>query len=395
MIGIDLVYIPRVERILERRGDDFLHTLFSEPDYKRLKNKRPQHIAALFAAKEAMSKALGRNLFSIGLKNLSVRYEKGGRPYGVCEDVYFDLSIGHEKDYAICLARRRGRKSGVKVSRDMADLLPAMRDADHKGSRGKTAVIGASPGMYGSVDLSTRALLRTGTGLAYAVVPDAMVPSFSLRTVEVIVKGNGDLSFLTEMDAVGIGPGMGRDADARRLFEEVYRGIQVPTVVDADALYHLSQGMELARGDKKIYTPHTAEMARLIEKSAEWVEQHREEAVSLCLKRYGGTVVLKGHRTIIADKAHLVYNDTGNPGMATAGSGDVLTGIITSLLGQGLSCFNAARLGVYIHGLSGDIGALHKSRYSLTASDIVTYLPEAFRLLEMTASEGRGGCRRA
>ena len=100
------------------------------------------------------------------------------------------------------------------------------------------------------------------------------------------------------------------------------------------------------------------------------------------LARYGGVVVLKGHASIVASKDRRAYNETGNAGMATAGSGDVLTGIITACLAQGMNCFQAARLGVYIHGLAGDLGALHKSERGLIASDLITYLPEAFLRLE-------------
>lgn len=384
MIGIDMVYIPRVEALLKRRGERFLHKLCSPEEYRQLKNRRPEHIAALFAAKEAMGKALGCGIFEVSLQKLSVHYHKNGRPYGVYGNISFDLSIAHEGEYALAIARLDGAsKREKRPSAEMAALLPEMNLNDHKGARGKAAIVGGSPGMYGSVDLSTRALLRAGAGLAYAVVAEEAFSDLALRAEEVIVKRRGDLSLLKEMDALGIGPGMGRDEASFELFKRIYSTFEGPMVVDADGLYHLARGVEIRRPEQKIYTPHHAEMARLIDKKTAWVARHREEAVNLFLSRYGGTVVLKGNRTIVANRKERVYNDTGNPGMATAGSGDVLTGIITAWSAQGLNPFDAARLGAYVHGLAGDIGILHKSRYGLIASDLLTYLPEALLKLEV------------
>lgn len=130
-------------------------------------------------------------------------------------------------------------------------------------------------------------------------------------------------------------------------------------------------------------------MARLIGRDVDWVNAHREAAVDECLALYGGVVVLKGHGTIVASKDDRVVNETGNAGMATAGSGDVLTGIITAFLAQGLDCFQAARLGVYMHGLAGDLAALHKSKWGLIASDLISICPKSF-----SASRPRGICQK-
>lgn len=378
MIGIDLVYIPRVQNILERRGEAFLEKVFSREERRALRMDAA-HIAGRFAAKEAMAKALGDGVFKAGFKNLIVEVDDRGRPYGRYKDRIFRLSVSHEKDYAVAVARLEDPRA-FRLSKEVVNLLPVIQKTDHKGSRGRAALVGGSEGMYGSVDLSSSAALRAGCGLSYAFVPDEIFRDFSLRMREVIVKKQSDLSELYAMDAIGLGPGMGRGDEARDVFLHVY-GLTTPMVVDADGLYHLAQEKPTA-GVEKIYTPHEGEMARLLDRDISWVRAHRDEAVDEFLARYGGVVVLKGHESIVASKDQRAINETGNAGMATAGSGDVLTGIITACLAQGMNCFQAARLGVYIHGLAGDLGALHKSVRGLIASDLITYLPEAFLRLE-------------
>lgn len=378
MIGIDMVYIPRVQNILERRGEAFLEKVFSREERRALRMDAA-HIAGRFAAKEAMAKALGDGVFKAGFKNLIVEVDDRGRPYGRYNDRIFRLSVSHEKDYAVAVARLEDPRA-FRLSKEVANLLPVIQQTDHKGSRGRAALVGGSEGMYGSVDLSSSAALRAGCGLSYAFVPDEIFRDFSLRMREVIVKKQSDLSELYAMDAIGLGPGMGRGDEARDVFLHVY-GLSKPMVVDADGLYHLAQEKPTA-GVEKIYTPHEGEMARLLGRDIPWVRDHRDEAVDEFLACYGGVVVLKGHESIVASKEQRAINETGNAGMATAGSGDVLTGIITACLAQGMNCFQAARLGVYIHGLAGDLGALHKSERGLIASDLITYLPEAFLRLE-------------
>lgn len=378
MIGIDMVYIPRVQNILERRGEAFLEKVFSREERRTLR-MNAAHIAGRFAAKEAMAKALGDGIFKAGLKNLIIEVDDRKRPYGYYKDRIFRLSVSHEKDYAIAVARLEDIEIS-NLSKEVARLLPVLQQTDHKGSRGRAALVGGSEGMYGSLDLASSAALRAGCGLSYAFVPDEIFRDFSLRMREVIVKKQSAIDELYAMDAIGLGPGMGRGDEARDVFLHVY-GLTKPMVVDADGLYHLAQEKPSAEGEK-IYTPHEGEMARLLDRDISWVRDHRDEAVDEFLARHGGVVVLKGHESIVASKEERATNETGNAGMATAGSGDVLTGIITACLAQGMNCFQAARLGVYIHGLAGDLGVLHKSERGLIASDLITYLPEAFLRLE-------------
>ena len=188
---------------------------------------------------------------------------------------------------------------------------------------------------------------------------------------------------LTEQTtAAAIGPGIGR-ADATIDFvESVYRACKRPMVCDADALYALAERKASIEepGGIRILTPHPGEFARLAGNVP--TESERSSAAADLARRdaSGNTiVVLKGHQTVVSDGQRYSVNGTGNPGMATGGSGDVLTGIITALLCQGLAPFDAARLGVHVHGLSGDLAAEELGQVSMIASDLIDYLPKAFQ----------------
>jgi hydroxyethylthiazole kinase-like uncharacterized protein yjeF len=188
-----------------------------------------------------------------------------------------------------------------------------------------------------------------------------------------------------KVNVVVMGPGLTNARGAVALIRKVLLTCRVPAVIDADGLQALVQprSVGMVPGGKIIpwvLTPHTGEMARLIKKSVAWIEQHRSEVARDFAMKYRIVLVLKGHRTVVADPQGNVYvNKTGNPGMATAGSGDVLSGIIGAFIGQGLPLFEAARLGVYLHGKAGDWGANEKSQISLIASDIIDMLPKVMR----------------
>jgi NAD(P)H-hydrate epimerase len=158
-------------------------------------------------------------------------------------------------------------------------------------------------------------------------------------------------------------------------------------VLDADALNALAEG-ELSSTQSnsppapRVLTPHPGEFARLLRTKTAEVQSHREELAAQFAKRHGVVVVLKGRQTVVTDGARLSINTTGNPGMATGGTGDVLTGVITALICQGLAPYDAARLGTHVHGLAGDLAAQELGQVSLIASDLVKFLPAAFRAVE-------------
>ena len=190
--------------------------------------------------------------------------------------------------------------------------------------------------------------------------------------------------FIKKTDVLVIGPGLGQDKSTQGLIRKVISRINKPMVIDADALNALAGHLNLLRAtsDERlatIITPHPGEMARLLGISVKKVQKNRKELAKKFAGQYKVTLVLKGHNTVVADYRNNLYiNKTGNPGMSTAGSGDVLTGIIGAFLGQGLDAFNAAKYAVYLHGLAGDLAAKEKTQIGMIASDIVDKIPEAF-----------------
>jgi ADP-dependent NAD(P)H-hydrate dehydratase len=187
------------------------------------------------------------------------------------------------------------------------------------------------------------------------------------------------ISLSKSATVVACGPGLGRSEELNHLVGRLYRELQVPMVVDADGLNALSNKPDALRhpGGPRVLTPHPGEFARLVGKKLEG-DQRQAAAVDLAT-RAGIVVVLKGHHTLITDGRRSAINTTGNPGMATGGTGDVLTGLITALWCQGLAPFEAAQLGVYLHGLAGDLAAEQMGQVSLVASDLVRFLPPAFQ----------------
>lgn len=271
----------------------------------------------------------------------------------------------------------------------------APRDSEgHKGTYGRAMIIGGSRGKAGAPVLAGMATLRSGAGLVTVVVPRVvqdLVAGFepSLMTVGL---GEADCDYLEQeslaeilelaanQTCFALGPGMGTVASTQRLVHALYQKLSQPMVVDADALNAMSEwkeGISLNAGPR-ILTPHPGEFQRLSgKKCADDLNERAEQAAMLASQER--IVVLKGHRTIVTDGERVSFNQTGNPGMATGGSGDSLTGIITALLGHGMTPCDAARLGVHVHGLAGDLAAEELGEVSLIASDIVDFLPLAFQ----------------
>lgn len=271
--------------------------------------------------------------------------------------------------------------------------LPARRPDSHKGDFGYALVIGGSRGMTGAITLAGMAALRGGAGLVRLAVPDVCLHSVAAHEPSYMTAGlpsdrSGRLSLdakqrlgplLDAATVIACGPGLGRSPALVALVSSLFADVSKPMVVDADGLNALASRPDvLARpAAARILTPHPGEFARLLGTGRVPAEQRRAEAVRLAA-RCGVVVVLKGHRTLITDGRRQALNTTGNPGMATGGSGDVLTGLITALVCQGLPAFEAAQLGVYLHGLSGDLAAQELGQEALIASDLVRFLPRAW-----------------
>ncbi len=275
---------------------------------------------------------------------------------------------------------------------DELPRLPPRRPDAHKGDFGLALVIGGSRGMAGAAALAGMAALRGGAGLVRLAVPDPCLETVagfeaSYMTVPLPADDAGRIDggaferlveLIEPATVIACGPGMGRSPGLDRLVPRLYGEIDKPMVFDADALNALSiQPAALAQpGGPRILTPHPGEFARLIGKKLDG-EERIDAAVELAA-RCGVVVVLKGHRTLVTDGRHRALNATGNPGMATGGMGDVLTGLITALACQGLEPFDAARLGVHLHGSAGDLAAEEMGQVSLAAADLIQFLPDAF-----------------
>lgn len=275
--------------------------------------------------------------------------------------------------------------------------LPPRPAESHKGLFGHALVVGGSRGMSGAITLSGLATLRGGAGLVTLAVPRSIqdvVASYnpSYMTVGLaaatnhMVEDAADevLALAEDMTALALGPGLGRAPGTADFVARLYREARQPMVVDADALFALAEQKELLSeaAGPRILTPHPGEFARLTGAKPESDDQARALAAGELASASGGKeliVVLKGHHTVITDGKQFALNQTGNPGMATGGTGDVLTGVITALVCQHLAPFDAARLGVHLHGLAGDLAAEQLGQVSLIASDLIDYLPAAFQ----------------
>lgn len=274
--------------------------------------------------------------------------------------------------------------------------LAPRRSESHKGDFGRCLFVGGSRGMSGAMGLAGGAALRSGAGLVTLAIPDVcleVVAAFepSYMTVPLPCDEQGRLSLAAReriaeraegSTCLACGPGLGRSASLDELVPWLYRTVTRPMVFDADALHALASQRQVLEvpGGPRILTPHAGEFRRLIDDARSQLSPPalRERAVTRA-QEWGVIVVLKGHRTLITDGQRTTYNATGNPGMATGGSGDVLTGVVTALLGQGLPPFEAAQLGVHVHGLAGDLAADQLGQVSLVASDLLRFLPAAFR----------------
>lgn len=258
-------------------------------------------------------------------------------------------------------------------------------------------VVGGSTGMAGAPVLAGYAALRSGSGLVTLAVPGAVYPIAARKAppelmVQPLPHCSGTFRsssiqalapLLRKADVLALGPGLSQRPEASAFARLLLRSVSLPVVLDADGINAFAGAArkQLARGDRAlVITPHPGEMARLLGITTAAVQRDRSAVAAKAAKELNAVVVLKGHRTVVASPLGKRYgNTTGNPGMATAGAGDVLTGVIAALIGQGLPAFEAARAGVYLHGLAGDLAVRKVGQVSLTAGDVLSYLPAAFR----------------
>jgi NAD(P)H-hydrate epimerase len=291
-------------------------------------------------------------------------------------------------------------KEAIRVTmlgRGLAWGLMSERDRDaHKGDFGHLLVIAGSQGKTGAAVMAARGALRTGCGLASVATPISLVPIIQQQLVEAMCVPAGEsidatlgigseeelLKASGKMQACVIGPGLSTHYETVQVVKNIVQRINVPVVIDADALNALAGSAEILAKIKApvVVTPHPGEMARLLGITVYDVQSDRIGSAQGLAEEYDITVVLKGAGTVIATPDGDVFiNATGNPGMATGGTGDVLTGMIGSLLAQGYGPTQAACLAVYLHGLAGDLAAAEKGEAGMIAGDLIEKIPEAIK----------------
>jgi NAD(P)H-hydrate epimerase len=258
------------------------------------------------------------------------------------------------------------------VTKDVLRLVPRKRDGDTKYSAGSVLVVGGSPGMTGAVCLAAEAAFRADAGYVAVATAASSLPVVEARLLEAVKAPLDSVDELAQRaSAVAIGPGLGRGDDARALVRRLLTELAVPVVVDADALFELEPGEWPA---PRVLTPHAGELGRLLGEESDWVDAHRLEAVRSAVERYGCVVLLKGADTLVgAPGEGVLVSTSGTPALATAGSGDVLTGVVASFLAKGMDPRLAAAAAAFAHGRAAE---LVPHQRGVVASDVIAALPQ-------------------
>lgn len=269
------------------------------------------------------------------------------------------------------------------------NILPDRNPFAHKGDFGRTLLLCGARGFTGAAYLAAMGALRSGGGLVFLGVPESIYAIEAVKLNEAVVfplpDRGGMLSMeaipeildrILGMDAVLIGCGLGQSEGTREVVEAVLRSADCPVVLDADGINVLREHMDVVRGRQQptILTPHDGEFRRI-----GTLSQDREASAKVLAKDLGAIVLLKGHRTIITDGENTYINTTGNPGMAVGGSGDLLAGIIVSLLGQGIAPLEAAACAAWLHGAAGDRCAEELGQYGMLPTDMLNALPRLMK----------------
>jgi NAD(P)H-hydrate epimerase len=345
-----------------------------------------------------------------------------GRILGACIKATHTVTMGLPKRGLILFpgAKYAGRLSIVDIGipkqlledenislnliteKDIVSSLPLREPDAHKGSFGHIFVIAGSLGLTGAAALTSLGALRSGVGLVTLGIPQSLNEIMERKLTEVMTKPLAETKektlgltayeeikkFSSKVDVLALGPGLSINPETSELVRKIVSGINLPMVIDADGVNALAGHLRILKTIRpsdhptKIITPHPGEMARLLNISASQVQEDRIGIAQKVAQEYKVIVVLKGARTVIASSRGDTYlNPSGNPGMASGGSGDVLTGLIASLIGQKMEPLEASKAGVYIHGLAGDMAAQEKGEMSLIASDLLERIPQVLKRL--------------
>ena len=272
----------------------------------------------------------------------------------------------------------------LKIDDIKSIIKPRLTDA-HKGDFGHAILLSGSKGMMGACVLSAKSILRSGAGLLTVYIPKTaeLIMQTSVPEAMVLIDSNDNcISGCPNLDkysVVGVGPGIGTSSETKKAISDLINQVKVPTVFDADALNIISENKKLFNDIPKesVLTPHLKEFERMVGKS-ENINDRTNLQIALS-KKYHINILVKGHETCMTSaNGDIFVNTTGNPGMATGGSGDVLTGIITGLIARGLTPFDAMIAGAYLHGMSGDLAKESLGEESMTAQDLIDNLGQSF-----------------
>ncbi len=412
MIGIDIVETARFREMTNL--EMFIRRVFTqgEADYFVSKQNAAKgfyaSIAGHYAAKEAFAKAIGTGVRGFSLTDIEVCHNDLGKPYikfgGSRVNAYLTISHTDLTAVAVVYLPDDIPQAGLPVYAGIdtyRELLPERMPDFNKGDRGKIFIAAGSVGMTGAACLSAVGALRCGSGLVTVGLPKSAQPVAAIKLTEAMTvpleeDENGILSLnalgemksrISKSDVCVFGPGIGKNGDIGRLIESLISG-STDMLIDADGLNAIAEDTDILRKHanrqscRVVITPHPGEMSRLCGESIEAIQNNRIGVASAFAKEFKVTVVLKGAGTVIASpdgRTHI--NNSGNPGMAAGGTGDVLSGVIASLMGQGLEPFEAAVLGVFLHGFAGDLACRDKSMYGMTAGDLAEMIPTAFQIL--------------
>lgn len=408
--GVDIIEISRIQKAAEKNCG-FLEKVFTESEIGYFKNSgcRFETLAGFFAAKEAFVKYKKIGIRGLELSEISVEHEKLGAPFVVFrgEKQQVSLNISHNKTQAVAVVCGDDGLPDLPCDDYMKSLIPKRTTDAHKGDCGRVFIVGGSEGMTGAAVLAARGALRSGSGLVTVGTVDSERAIVAGGVFEAMTVGlesaDGKLSkaatakileFARKSDCVVFGPGLGQNEHIFDILKALLQNFEGTLVIDADGLNALSRNCDVLneRCCRVVITPHPGEMARLANITIGEVQSRREAVATEFASEYGITVVLKGKGTVIAscdakaeDKSdktkenasgedcgacRVHINTTGNCGMATGGTGDVLSGVVGAFAAQGLEPYEAAVLGAYIHGKAGDIAAEKYGVHGLVAGDV-------------------------
>ena len=402
--GTDIIEIERIKSAFNKYKN-FAGRIFTEDEIRRFAENgcRFEILAGMFAAKEAFSKYLGTGIGKTAFRDIEVCHNADGSPYirlrGVKSDA--SVSISHCRKYAVAFVAGNGQgvsQDGATAadnlhitrgaaqapsyggySRAMSRLIPMRLSSANKGSCGRVSIIAGSKGL---------------TGLVTALTPSSEQPILAVKLTEAMTvplpHENGIISAaaadtvlesIKNADAVVFGPGLGKGRGILPLLERIVTEFTKTLIIDADGINALSLNIDILNRKKcsVILTPHPGEMSRLSGLSISEIQSARIKTAEDFADRFDVTVALKGEGTVVAARGgKTAVNPSGNCGMATGGTGDVLSGVVAALAAQGCTPYDSAVLGVYLHGLAGDIAAAEKGVHGLIASDLCGTLPAAF-----------------